>query len=592
MWYWTTKVLTILGGIVAVAVVLVLLRLILKGRKKKRMRRPAVLELVLDGPIPETSPQGGVMSLLAKSPVTLPTILDGLERAARDPKVRGLVVRIGTPGIGLARIQELRDAILRFAESNKSTIAFAETFGEGQNGLGAYYLASACSKIVVQPSGDVNLIGFAAQTPFLKKSLEKLGVTPRLDHRKAYKNALNMFTHDDYTPEHKEATERLLSEMLRQMLEDISATRGVSIERLKELLELAPLSAEEALQNQLVDAVQYRDEVFDALTETSPKKTERRSFSSYAAKGRFAQRKGTEVAVIYGVGGVTRGRSRSSGLSGKTNMGSDSVCAAFRDAIANKKIKAILFRVDSRGGSYVASDTIWRMVQKARARGKVVVASMGDVAGSGGYFVAMAADKVIAQPGTLTGSIGVVAGKMLTHDFWERLGVQWKLIQTNDNADLFSSHKDYSEAQWARFQETLDRIYQDFVGKVADARKLSIEQAEAVAQGRVWSGADAHKHGLVDALGGRHEALAAIRDALKLKPEAPLKLRTVPAPRGKLELLFGRDRAEDPRPLQDAALSVQEQLNAMHTLLEQTGLKRADGVVQMEDAEVLSLLTG
>ena len=175
MWYWTTKVLTILGGIVAVAVVLVLLRLILKGRKKKRMRRPAVLELVLDGPIPETSPQGGVMSLLAKSPVTLPKILDGLERAARDPKVRGLVVRIGTPGIGLARIQELRDAILRFAESNKSTIAFAETFGEGQNGLGAYYLASACSKIVVQPSGDVNLIGFAAQTPFLKKSLEKLG---------------------------------------------------------------------------------------------------------------------------------------------------------------------------------------------------------------------------------------------------------------------------------------------------------------------------------------------------------------------------------------------------------------------------------
>jgi protease-4 len=591
MWYWTTKILSILGGIVAVALGIFLLRLISRGRRKKRMRRPGLLELHLDGALPEANPSGGLRSLLSGPSLTVVGLLDGLDRAARDPKIKGLVLRISAPMIGLARVQEIRDAILRFSASGKPTFAFAETFGEAQNGIASYYLATACSNITMQPSGDLNFVGFAAQTPFLKGSLEKLGVTPRLAHRKAYKNAMNMFTEEDYTPEHRESVDRLLSEMLEQILEGVSERRGQDIALLRDLLDQSPLSAEQAMESKLIDGVLYRDELYDELKEKLPRKTQVLSLSNYIAKGRYPTKKGTRVALIHGLGGVARGRSRPSGLSGQTNMGSDTICAAFRDAIKDKKVKAILFRVDSRGGSYVASDTIWRMVKKARERGKVVVATMGDIAGSGGYYVAMAANKVLAQPGTLTGSIGVVGGKMLTQRFWERLGVQWRLLLTNENADLFSSHTDYSEKQWAQFQQNLDRIYGDFVSKVAESRALTEEEAEAVAQGRVWSGRDALTNRLVDQLGGFHEALACIRSELDLGADAALQLRLFPVRKTLWVRLLGRGRPEEPRPLQDAIEGIQGQLAQMQELTAQAGLTPPSGVIQMDDLGVFRSIT-
>jgi len=289
-----------------------------------------------------------------------------------------------------------------------------------------------------------------------------------------------------------------------------------------------------------VDGLAYRAEVHDTLKQQAGTGAEFLSWEAYLDRAGRPHQSGKTIALIYGVGGVRRGKSGFDPLFAEPAMGSDTVTAAFRAAIEDRDVKAILFRIDSPGGSYVASDTIWRETVRARKAGKPVIASMGDVAGSGGYFVAMAADRIVAQPGTITGSIGVLGGKMYTAGLWEKLGISWDEAHVGRNARMWSGAWDYSPEEWARGEAMLDRIYTDFTSKVAEGRRLPKEQVLKIARGRIWTGEDARTLGLVDELGGFPLALRLAKKAAKIPEAEEVNLRVYPEKRGTLELLIDR----------------------------------------------------
>ena len=449
----------------------------------------------------------------------------------------GLAARVGSSGMGLARIQELRDAIRAFRRSGKPAYAFAESFGEFGPGNGAFYLAAAFEKIYLLPSGDVGLTGLLAQSYFLEGALDKLDVKYSLEQREEYKGIKEMFTEKGFTAAQRAALTRILESLTEQLTAGIAGGRGLSRAAVGELMLRAPFSAQEALAAKLVDGLHYRDEVDDLIRERLGSDVAFLPLSRYRRRLEETDGDSTTVALIYGLGQVHRGRGRYRTLAGENSMGSDSIAQAFRRAADDDDVRAIIFRVDSPGGSYVASDVIWREVRQARKKGKPVIVSMGNVAGSGGYFVAAPADRIVAQPATLTGSIGVAAGKLVTRGLWDKLGVSWDQVAGNANAGFWSTLEDYDPDQRNRLGRLLDAVYDDFVSKVAQGRKLSREQVRAVAKGRVWTGADARENGLVDELGGYSATLRAVREAAGLEPDAAIRLRLFPRRESTLRLL-------------------------------------------------------
>ena len=462
----------------------------------------------------------------------------------------GLVARIGEAPLGFADIQEIRDAVLAFRKAGKPAVAWGETFGEFAPGNRSYYLASAFEEIWLQPSGDVGLTGIMAESPFLKGTFDKVGLVPRMDHRYEYKNAMNMYTETKFTPAHREATGKVVDSLFGQIVNGIATARKLSPEEVRARFDAGPFLGKEAQDAKLVDGMAYRDEFYEkakAKMKAGGKAGEKAHFLSlpaYIDKVGRPNEKGARIALIYGLGGVQRGKSKYDPVQDSQSMGSETVAGAFRSAIEDKEVKAILFRVDSPGGSYVASDTIWRETVRAKAAGKPVIVSMGNVAGSGGYFVAMAADKIVAQPGTITGSIGVLGGKMLTNGLWEKLGLSWDELHTSKNATMFSGTHDYSPEEWARFQAWLDRVYVDFTSKVASGRKLPKEKVLEIARGRIWSGEDAKAIGLVDELGGIPVALKLARAAAKLPADAKVELKQFPAKKSPIEAILDRRSGE------------------------------------------------
>lgn len=518
---------------------LLLLGSLFGGAGAPAVPRKAFLELEIGAAPPELAADDALSSLLFEPRLRMRDWVEALDAAAVDPRIRGLVVNINPSGMGFGQLQELRDALLAFKKSGKSTLAWADTFGEFGPGDGAYYLATACDEIYLQPSGDVGLAGLIAESPFLRGAFDKAGIVPRMDHRYEFKNAMNMYTEKAFTAAHRQATEELLGSLFDQMLGGIAEARHMMPEAVRALVGRGPFLGQEALDSKLVDALAYRDEVFAKAKERFGD-AHSVSLGDYWAAADRPNRSGTPIALIYGVGAVQRGESSYDPLTGSQVMGGDSVAEAFRDAIEDDDVKAIVFRVDSPGGSYVASDTVWRETRRAKEAGKPVIVSMVDVAGSGGYFVAMAADKIVAQPGTITGSIGVLGGKLLTTGLWDKLGVSFDSVQTAERADQWSSSHDYGEAEWSRFQAWLDRVYVDFTGKVAEGRKLPKERVLEIAKGRIWTGEAAKALGLVDELGGFPVAFRLARQAAGLETAAPIEIREFPRPRGAFEILTNR----------------------------------------------------
>jgi len=510
-----------------------------------------VLELDLERALGEAP--GGGAPLSPTAALTVRDVVFTLEQAATDPKVRGLFVRLGGAGHGLATAVELRDAVLAFKRSGKPTLAFAESFGEMTPGTGGWYIATAFDDVWLQPAGAVGLATLAGETPFGRDALEKLGVQPQSAARKEFKNAPNTFTEQGFTEAHREASLRLLTSAQQVLVEQVAKSRPAlgDAAAVAALLAGGPYDAAAAFDKKLVDKLGYRDEAIARIKERAGPN------ATLLWLSRYHQRAGTAydddhaegaplVAVVTAVGQIHRGRTNADPVSGTSTVGSDTTAAALRQAIDDDDVRAIVLRIDSPGGSVTASETIAHEVERATKAGKPVVASMANVAGSGGYYVAMNASAIVAQPVTITGSIGVYAGKMVTTKLWEQLGVNFETIAVGDaDTSFYSTDAPYSDAARARLDALVDGIYASFVDKVAAGRKRTAAEIEPVARGRIWTGVDAKERGLVDELGGWPVTLAVVRQKLSLPSGAPLRVRDFPAPLPPLQALLQALQEDD-----------------------------------------------
>ncbi len=558
---------------------------VLYWRDSGRVPERTVLEVDFERGVVENVPDEPVGRYLLKKFMVLRNVTEALNRAAEDRRVVGLVARVGASRMGMAQIQEIRDAVAMFRGKGKPAIAYAETLGEFAPGNGAYYLATAFDRIYLQPSGSVGLTGLISNTSFLRGTLDKLGILPRLARRKEYKTLVNRLTEKQYTDAHREAHQGILASLFGQILKGVSEARTLSVEEVRSLADRGPFLGREAVEADLVDGLAYRDEVYRKVRQEVGEDVRFLDLSDYSRRVGRDRGKGEVIALIYGVGGIRRGKSRYDPATGRFFLGPDTVADAFRSAVEDKEVRAILFRVDSPGGSHVASDTIWREVVRARQEGKPVIVSMGNVAGSGGYYISMAADRIVAQPGTLTGSIGVFAGKMVTTSFWEKVGVSWDEVHTSENADMWIWTKDYNARQWSRVQGVLDRIYEDFTEKAAAGRKLQKEKLMEVAKGRVWTGEDAKALGLVDELGGFPAALRLAREAAGIPAENGIRMKVFPPRRPRwrtfLEDLLDPRRAGE----NEVLVRLLETVQPVARIAEDMGIGSPPGGLTMEDEE-------
>lgn len=500
-------------------------------------------------------------------PLLLRDAVAAIYRAAEDRRVSGLIARVQFSAAPPGAVQELREAIAAFA-AVKPTVAWAETYP----GTLSYYLASVFGEVWMQTSGTVGLIGFATNALFLRDALDKAGIQAQFTARGEYKSAANMFTQDRYTDAHREADSRLIDSLHSQVWQGIAESRGLDVAVLDTLADRAPLLRDDAVGASLIDRVGFRDEAYRRIGELTDPDADSNPDSDDAPPrlflSRYAQtrqhgpslpgrKKDPAVAVITVAGPIVGGRG-GPGLSpfGRSSAGGDTIAAALRQVAADDDVKAVVIRVDSPGGSVTASETIWREVGRVRAAGKPVVASMGSVAASGGYYVAMAAEVVVANPATITGSIGVITGKLVARELKDRLGVGSESLRTNANADAWSVNSPFTAEQHEMVEAEADLFYDDFVRRVAEARNMSIEDVGIVARGRVWTGADAIERGLVDELGGLRTAVRRAKVLAGLDIDAKIHLLGYP---GSSVLDFLRPKASSQpaaASLPDAVASV------------------------------------
>jgi protease-4 len=508
-------------------------------------RRPqTLLELDLTEPLVAPEPDDPIGRLRSRGRRLLRPTLRALHEAAEDRHVVGLIAKVG----GMwpwATMQELRRGVRAFAASGKPTLAWVETFGElGSRGMAAYVLATAFGELWLQPGGEVGMLGVGIETPFVRGTLDKLGVEPQYEQRYEYKNAADVFVRKEFTPAHREALERLAESVFNDAVETIAEARGLPHDQVRELIDTGPRTASEAQAAGLVDKLGFRDQAYDAMRARTNGKPELLFADRWRPHRKIAPppHRRDHVALVEVRGGIATGRTRRSPMGRQS--GSDTASAQLRAAHDNDRAQAVVMRVESPGGSAVASEVIWREVCRLREAGKPVVVSMGDVAASGGYYIACPAEVIVALPATLTGSIGVLGGKLVGDELLERLGVTTGTVQRGAHALMYSFRRRFSEDELARFAAAVDAIYIDFVGKVAEGRRRPVADIEAVARGRVWTGRDALEAGLVDELGGLRDAVRIARERANLPEDAPVlgAIRIPPLAR-----LSRPKNSEDPR---------------------------------------------
>ncbi|MFI5007246.1 MAG: signal peptide peptidase SppA [Solirubrobacterales bacterium] len=505
------------------------LALVLRGGAKGATfgSKDAYLALDLSGDVPE-QPASELGFLFDASPPSLRALVESLDRGAADPKIKGAIIEVGgLSDSGWGKVQELRDAIARFRKSGKPAYAYIEFCGNRE-----YYLATACSKIYAIPSSLVLVSGLAAEVTFFRRTLDKLGVQAEFEGVGKYKNAPNQFTEDRFTPPHREQTEALVDSLFGQYVDAIAESRSKTDAEVRALIDHGPYDGESALAAGLVDELVYRDELEKRL-----KNAERLTPGRYVRASRgFSFDGRAKVALIYAVGEIVSGRGGSGPFSGGV-VGAETLARVIREARNNDQIRAIVLRVDSPGGSGTASDVIWREVGLAR-KVKPVVISMGDVAASGGYYIAMNSDAIVAEPGTITGSIGVFSGKFNLRGLYDKIGLTKEIVTRGRNATIFSDYQPWSTEEKARMRALMTSFYADFIQKAATGRQKTVEEIDRVAQGRVWTGAEALEVGLVDRLGGLDVALSIAREKAKIGKDEELDLVVLPERKGFYELLM------------------------------------------------------
>ncbi len=500
---------------------------------------PLLLELDLTEPPADPAGNDPLTRLRSRGRRLLRPTLRALHEAGDDRHVRGLIVKVGG-SLPWATMQELRIGLAAFRASGKPVFAWAESFDDSA-GLTGYTLATGADEIWLQPGGGIGLLGVGVQATFLRGVLDRIGIEPQFEQRHEYKNAPDQLVRTELSEAHRESLERVTASIFDDAVAVIAEARGLTTERVHELVDTGPRTAKEAYAVGLVDRLGYRDEIYAAAREQLGE-VELLFADRWSPRPKLPQPRRRHVALIDIRGGIAPGRSRRTPMG--QQCGSDTVSSALRAAAADDRAAAVLLKIDSPGGSAVASEVIWREVTRVQEAGKPVIVSMGGVAASGGYYVACSADVIVALPATLTGSIGVFSGKLVASEALDKIGVSTDTVQRGAHALMYSGRRGFSDSERERLAVTVDAIYDDFVGKVAAGRGRPFDEIEPLARGRVWTGRDAYDRGLVDELGGLRDALRIARERGELPDDAPVVLA------GQLPAVarLGRPKnSEDPR---------------------------------------------
>ena len=526
-------------GLIGVAIAAAAAFYLLVVRPARIPRDAALILRIADG-MREEGPRSPLEQLRSRGQPTLFHMRQALEAAAVDARINTVIVEIVAPGIGLATAQELHDLLRAIVAAKKRVVAVLS--GDSVT-LRDYLLACGASEIVVNPDSAMMMLGVATGGLFLKGAFAKLGVEAQTLQWKEYKGAAETFSRESMSPELRESLEAIIGDWKTVIAENVAAARNLAVDRARELIGMGFLGVRAACAAGLVDRAGY---VEDLRAEFEPEDKESRlvglgRYLRHLAYSRATGRR-PRLALVHGLGPVVAGEPPAAG----EFLGAERVAEEIRRAARDERVRAIVFRINSPGGSAVGSDLVWRAVCEARRRGKPVVASMGDVAGSGGYYVAMAADAIVAEPATITGSIGVVYVKFSLPGLLHQLGIAIDVAKSDDSGDALSFARPMSEAELAQLNQVMSELYANFTAKVAEGRKLEADVAEAAARGRVWSGVAAKAHGLVDELGGLSRAVEIACAKAGLGPDQPHDLVPYPAPSVLSALTLTLSRTETP----------------------------------------------
>lgn len=516
---------------IAVAVVLVL---VIAGA---RVPGNAVLVVKATGSLPDHDNRSPLEQVLGGEIITLPDIVDSIGRAANDPRIRGIELRVGSLETGLAKTQELRAALAAFRASGKPILGYMEVGGNRE-----YYVASVADELYLMPGGMLMTTGLLADAPFFKGTLDKLKIEPELEHIGEYKSASETWTRESMSEAQRRATDSILDSLFGQIVNDIAASRKLTVQKVREGIDAGLLTPEEAKERGFVDGLLYEDQVKDKLEGRFGHYSELR-VRTYKGTGGFRRFGHPRIAVINAAGTIVSGRSGSGSFGGEF-IGSGSLTQILKDVREDDGIRAVVLRVDSPGGSGIASDAIWRETVLLKEQ-KPFVVSMADVAASGGYYISMGADAIVAEPATITGSIGVITGKFNMKGFYESwLGMHRDQIKRGENADLFSDYSGFSDQQRGLIRRQMEVFYRDFVHKAAEGRSKKDEEIDKIGQGRIWSGEQAKQLGLVDELGGLDTAIAIAKEKAKIPAGERVSIESYPKRRSLLQSLSGDEDDE------------------------------------------------
>jgi protease-4 len=493
-------------------------------------RKNNFLELKLSGKIVEENTRAGIFG---KKRPTMIDLLNEIGRAEGDKSVKGMILRIESLDIGWGKLQELTEAILDFKESGKKVVAFLEWGGNQE-----YYLASVADKVVMLPTGYLMLNGLNAEVTFFKGTLDKLGIVADLEHIGDYKTASDLLTRDKMSDAHREEVNSLLDDMYDQITKDIASQRGWGQEETKSKIDQGPYTASEAFKAELVDTLMFYDQIDNLVKRMIGEKPYRISGTKYAQRTyyQYSWAIPPKIAVIFATGAIFEGENRGDFLWGDV-MGSETIANAIKTAREDRTVKAIVFRVDSPGGSGIASDVILREIILTKGK-KPFIVSMSDVAGSGGYWISCAADTIVSLPGTYTGSIGVISGKFSLEGLYKKIGVTQESVKRGKHADFFTTTRKFSDEERKMVKRQNQEFYDEFVRKVGEGRRMSYEQVDSIGRGRVWTGRQAQEIGLVDELGGLNLALAIAKEKAGISQDAKIEILALPKGRGWLNVSF------------------------------------------------------
>jgi protease-4 len=503
----------------------------------KPLPQPIVLSLDLRS-VPAESTTGGLLGLRDSRDIVDTVQL--IWQAADDPRVKGMFVDIGDETAGLARVQELRAAIAHFRGKGKFAVGFAESLGSGGTHFADYYLASALEQIWLQPSGGFTVAGIAIETPFLKTGLDKLGIQVEGGKRWQYKSAPDTFLETGYSGPARENLQQLLDSLFGQFVADVARDRHLEPAKLRELVDAVPFDSEHARQEKLVDKIGYRADALDAVWKRVDKTRDLTSLSDYASDETRPRPRGEVIGLVRVSGAITSGSVAGGALDDDKVSTAEDVVDALDQAAKAKDVKAILLRIDSPGGTYPAADAIADAVGRARSAGKPVIVSMGDIAASGGYLAAVRGDVIVAEPTTITASIGVFSIWPVASELLASLGVNVDRLKVGTNAGMYSPFQAPNLAQKAAVSRELDTIYAEFTRQVGEARKLDGTKLDAAARGRVFSGNDAKKAGLIDELGGLELALSIAKAKAGIDESKSIEIRRYPPESDRWQKLVDR----------------------------------------------------